>query len=151
MDQIFSALTAADVKRIAVVLLLIFFNFAFAVVGALVKGGFDPSKEGLDFKKLPEFVYKQVLPYVIGLAFFEAFLHVLPPSQMAQTLFASAVPSTAAAVEPPTNGWMWLDPTILWTVYGSMVAMLVKQVSLNVIYLFGKGLVAAQSVAAIKK
>lgn len=145
MDNIFAPLTLEDEKRIAVVILLIFFNFVLAVVGALVKGGFDPSKGGLDFKKLPEFIYKQVLPYVIGLAVFEAFLHVLPPSQMASALFSTPTATGLDAVTP--SGWSWLDPTLLWTVYGAMVAMLVKQFSINLVFLFGKGLEVAQSVA----
>ena len=152
MGDIFSALTVDDERRIAFVLLVILANFALAVVGAIVKGGFDPAKDGFDFQKLPEFFYKQVLPYVLGLAVFAAFLHVLPPSTLAAALVGST-PSTTVVdgltVATP-SGFAWLDPTALWTVYGAMVANLVKSLLINLAYLVGKGSEAAQAVAAKK-
>ena len=149
MLNLFTTLTDGDQKRIAAVILIIIANFVFAVVGALVKGGFVPANGGLDFKKLPEFFVKQILPYVVGLAFFEAYLHLVPPSESVQLLFHKAAEIDSIATPMPyavaSNSWAWLDPTALWVVYGSMVAMLVKQLSSNFAYLFGKGLTAAQA------
>lgn len=147
MDSIFSSLTIADQKRIAIVLLLILANFVFAVIGALVRGGFDPAKGGFDYKKFPLFFTQQVLPYVVGLAIFEAFLHVLPPSDMAETLTAPAASPLLAPIVPQPNPFAWLDPTALWTVYGSMVSLLLVSLSKNLSYLFGRGLDAAQAAA----
>lgn len=90
MNGLFSVLTEDDLKRIAFVLLVILANFVFAVLGAIVRGGFDAKAGGLDYKKLPVFFTTQVLPFVVGLAFFEAFLHVLPPSELTQTLLSPA-------------------------------------------------------------
>lgn len=150
MDGLFSALTPDDMKRIAVVLLLIFFNFVFAVVGALMKGGFRAEAEGLDLHKLPEFVYKQILPYLVGLAFFEAFLHLLPPSTLVGDLFHGATPATPIPGAPeidPAAGWKWLDPTVLWAVYAAIILDLAKRTFTNLVYMFGKGMTLAQSIA----
>lgn len=151
MSGLFSPLTDGDLKRIAVVLLLIFFNFVFAVLGSMMRGGFDPALGGFDFKKLPEVVYKYILPYLVGLAFFEAFLHVLPPSEIVSSLFQGQPsvtgPAPAVPLEPGA-GWLWLDPTVLWATYGAIVLNLAKQTFTNLTYLFGKGLTLAQSVAA---
>lgn len=150
MSGIFSPLTDGDLKRIAVVLLLIFFNFTFAVLGAMMRGGFDPTRGGFDFKKLPEFVYNQILPYIVGLAFFEAFLHILPPSTLVGGLFGNTNPTDSPIPVDPSAGWQWLDPTVLWATYAAIVLNLAKQTFTNLVYLFGKGLTLAQSLAVTK-
>lgn len=155
MSGLFTALTDADLKRIAVVLLLIIFNVLFAVVGAIMKGGFKAEEGGLDINKLPEFVYKQVLPYVVGLAFFEAFLHLIPPSMLVSDLFhgAGTVAANTTTVPglptvDPTAGWKWLDPTVLWSIYGAIVIDLAYRTFTNFAYMFGKGISLAQRAAA---
>lgn len=140
MIALFAPLTEGDLKRIAAVTLIIIANFFAAVIGAIVKGGFNPANGGLDFKKLPEFFYKQVLPYVFGLAFFEAYLHVYPLSESAAALFGKT--ATLDTTTPSSFGW--IDPAALWTVYSAMVANLVVQLSKNLFYLVGKGLEVAQ-------
>jgi len=149
MSSIFSGLTEGDIRRVAILLFLIFFNFIFAVVGSLMRGGFNPANGGLDPKKLPEFIYKHVLPYIVGFAFFEVFLHFLPPSQMATTLFDTK-PTTLIDISgvDVSKPWAWLDPAVLWIGYSSIVVMLVKQVFSNLVYVFGRGLQLAQSAAA---
>lgn len=155
MSGLFTALTDADLKRIAVVLLLITFNFLFAIVGALMKGGFRADAGGLDLNKLPEFVYKQILPYVVGLAFFEAFLHLIPPSMLVSDLFhgagtvaANTTTTPGLPSVDPAAGWKWLDPTVLWGVYGAIVIDLAYRTFTNFAYMFGKGMTLAQSAAA---
>lgn len=150
MNGIFSTLTDGDLKRIAAVLLLIFFNFLFAVTGALMRGGFDPTRGGFDFKKLPEFVYTNILPYLVGFAFFEAFLHLLPPSTLVGGLFQGANPADSPIPVDASAGWKWLDPTVLWATYAAIVLNLAKQTFTNLVYLFGKGLSLAQSLAVTK-
>lgn len=148
MLNLFATLTEGDQKRIAAVILIIAANFVFAIIGALVKGGFDPAKGGFDFNKLPEFFVKQILPYVVGLAFFETYLHLAPPSTSAQLLFGGPPKVIADATSAiPENPWMWLDTTTLWAVYGSMMILLVKKLLANLFYLFGKGIEQAQTIA----
>ena len=147
MSGIFSSLTEGDLKRIAAVLLLIVFNAVFAVIGALMRGGFNPAAGGFDAKKFPEFFYKQILPFVVGLAFFEAFLHLQPPSGLVSALVGADSVIVVGEELSPSSPWAWLDPTVLWTVYGSIIVMLVRQLSANLIYVFGKGLTLAQSKA----
>lgn len=151
MSNLFSPLTDSDIKRIAIVLLLVIANFVFAVLGALIRGGFDPARGGFDFRKLPEFVYKDVLPYVVGLAFFEAMLHILPPSVMVGNLFGGQPsPTGPAPIIPvePGAGWQWLDPTVLWATYAAVVLSLVQKTLANLTYLFGKGINLAQELTA---
>lgn len=148
MNGLFSVLTEDDLKRIAFVLLVILANFVFAVLGAIVRGGFDAKAGGLDYKKLPVFFTTQVLPFVVGLAFFEAFLHVLPPSELTQTLLSPPSVAPDSLIEgaaAPVNWWLWLDPATLWAVYGAMVAKLVTGLLKNMAYLVGKGQEAAQN------
>lgn len=149
MNGIFSTLTDGDKSRIAFVLILILANYVFAVIGSVARGGFDPKAGGFDWHKLPKFFTEQILPYVVGLAFFEAFLHLLPPSELAAGLTASGgaevleqgvgVPQVATP-----SSWTWLDPATLWAVYSAMVAQLLAAFMRNVTYLFGKGIEAAQ-------
>lgn len=156
MNGIFTPLTVDDEKRIAIVLLLIFFNFVFAVVGAIMRGGFDATAGGFDIKKLPQVFYLQVLPYFVGMAFFEVFLHLLPPSSIMGSLFGGTVAAPAAplpgATSPipvePGAGWQWLDPTVLWITYGVIVVNLAYKTFTNLVYLFGKGITLAQVVAS---
>lgn len=149
MNSLFSALTEGDLKRIGAVVLIILANFVFAVVGAVVKGGFDPAAGGLDTKKLPEFFTKQVLPYVLGLAFFEAFLHVVGIGDTVSALFGKTSPvvDAAGALVPPPDSFAWLDPAALWTIYGAMVANLTKQLLVNLFFLIGKTSEAASAIA----
>jgi hypothetical protein len=148
MNGIFSSLTEGDLRRIAALLLLIFFNTIFAVVGALMKGSFDPAAGGFDPRKFPEFVYKQILPYFVGFAFFEAFLHLLPPSTLVAS-FAGAPAPIIEGIDPidPAAAWTWLDPAVLWGTYSAIIVDLVKRTFTNLSYLFGKGIIMAQAVA----
>lgn len=147
MNGIFSSLTEGDLRRIAALFLLIFFNTVFAVVGALMKGGFNPANGGFDPHKFPEFVYKQILPYIVGFAFFEAFLHLLPPSELVAS-FAST-PALAEGIEPvdPSLAWKWLDPTILWGTYAAIIVDLAKRTFTNLAFMFGKAITLAQGAA----
>lgn len=148
MNGLFSVLTEADQKRIAIVLLMILGNFVFAILGAVVRGGFDANKGGLDYRKLPVFFTQQVLPYVVGLAFFEAFLHVLPPSELAQTLFSGGAEVLAEGATTPANWWEWLDPATLWSIYGAMVVKVGTGLVKNLLYLYGKAQEAASKISA---
>lgn len=152
MNLIFAPLTDGDLRRIAALCLLIISNTIFAVVGALMKGGFNPALGGFDAHKFPEFIYKQVLPYLVGFAFFEAFLHLLPPSTLVASLYPEqkALAEAATGIPPvdPAEAWKWLDPVMLWLTYSAIIVDLAKKTFTNLAFMFGKALTLAQGLAA---
>lgn len=112
-------LTDGDLKRVGIVLFLVFGNWLAAVLVAISSGTFDA-------KKLPEFFVKTAIPFIGGLIIFEAALHVLAPSAIL----------AAFGKEFSAQFNAGFDASFLWITFGSILTSVGRSFVGNISALF---------------
>lgn len=113
-------LTSGDLKRVGIVLFLVFGNWLAAVLVAIAHSTFDA-------KKLPEFFTKTAIPFIGGLILFEASLHVLAPSEIL----------AAFGKDFSTQFDTGFDASFLWITYGSILTSVGRSFVGNIAALWG--------------
>lgn len=113
-------LTSGDLKRVGIVLFLVFGNWLAAVLVSIAHSTFDA-------KKLPEFFTKTAIPFIGGLILFEASLHVLAPSELL----------AAFGKDFSTQFDTGFDASFLWITYGSILTSVGRSFVGNIAALWG--------------
>lgn len=130
-DSLVGLLTLPDMKRAGIVLFLVLGNWLCASLVAISQGRFD-------FHKAPEFITKTLLPFFFGFVIFQAALHVLSPSALADA-FGKPISDSTALI---------FDAGTLWIAFGTILLSVGKSFVSNLSALLGVVVGGAQRLAA---
>lgn len=120
ISSVTDLLTSGDLKRVGIVLFLVFANWIAAVLVSVAHSTFDA-------KKLPEFFIKTVIPFVGGFLLFESAIHVLTPSALLE----------AFGKDVSTQFATGFDASFLWITFGSILVSVGRSFVGNISALFG--------------